>query len=531
MPQGGTHPEPLYADAFMLAPGIACIPSAILPESHPPKPYWRKEHIGPPNTGLATKALKKTLLPLAQARREKIGKDKERRPAGGLDFVAYVRQLLEEVRSVPSGQALLDSIPALLPVPEDVPAWAADSSADIRVLIVNAGRDLRSMAVTPMDPDNALNGIGSRVVIRLPYATVLQIGDISTGRLWSPAVMLASLLCHATHMLAGAFDPQPVEVPSTMTPGSFATYSTTQSAAIALGNETALRQALWRAGTSQMGPTVRLPAFESAAQAVLIAGPEQTSTNSQEGRVPAEAYTKAAAARASVWRINEASIAMELGYKPRKGHEQYGQESYAQRSLLVEPRELTADKSLITAPYAAHVKGKLGELQEFDQFTDKWEERWGIAMYLDYAFIPAKMAANAFGADIPSVITSPVKNLYRLANTARMGWFFATMGKEQPQGEHKSTIPAIPDEQINETPATAGGVTWHEGTRWVIEKIGIPVAMELTPYAKALATASEQGAKYLIAVAVKPENRNTAISYVNATATLPGELINKSLKK
>ncbi|MFC5724232.1 hypothetical protein ACFP1Z_29150 [Streptomyces gamaensis] len=560
--QGSGSPEPAYVDAVMLAPGIACTeaPSASVTGGGA-QPYWQRRHTGKPDTWLTTKALEKTVLPAAAALRRARGREKDRKPAGGLSFTGYAGQLVDQLRQVPTGSALLSAVPRLLPVPaagaEARPPWGHDGAFleldpaggpprpadDIRVLIVNAGRDLRSTAVVPRDADAARDGRGSCVVIGLPYATVLQLGGVTDSFLWSPVVMLASLLCHATHMLAGAYDSSPVTVPRTLTPGAFGTYATTRSAAIALGDRTAVRHALLgAAGVSFLHADgfLQVPAFAAASRAARV----HRDALPAEAAGLARAYDEAAVARNTVWRLNEAAVAREFGYRPRKSHEQSGQRDYSQRTLLVEPKELVADKNLVDSPYSAWVKGKVGTPHAFSGLKDSWERWWENAMYLDYLFAPVKAAVNTVtrGA-VPSAVVNPVKNLYRLANAGRMAGYYLTAEKPAPvdkaplraAGQAVNRLPvrydahaqavdaasvdrllqAARDAQDTEL-ALAGGrpPDWMRERRartpgkvlgWATRKVVIPAVLEMTPYLSTAATGLRIAAPHAVAAVPRPQ--------------------------
>ncbi|MFF4737318.1 hypothetical protein ACFY2W_15795 [Streptomyces sp. NPDC001262] len=563
--QGGGRPEPYYVDAVMLAPGIACTEEPLESvTSGTAQPYWQRRHDGAPDTWLTTKALQKTVLPVAEALRRARGREKDRRPAGGLSFTGYAAQLVDQLGQVPTGRALTGAVSKLLPVPtppggghdggfrELDPAGGPPRPAgDIRVLIANAGRDIRSTAVVPQDAEAARDGRGSCAVIGLPYATVLQLGGVTDAFLWSPVVMLASLLCHATHMLAGAYDTSPVTVPRTLTPGAFGTYATTRSAAIALGDETALRHALLGAsGVSFLHADsfLQLPAFEAASR----------TARAFRDALPAEAaglaktYDETAVTRNTVWRLNEAAVAREFGYKPRKSHEQSGQRDYSQRTLLVEPRELVRDKNLVDSPYSAWVKGKVGAPHAFSGLKDSWERWWESAMYLDYLFSPVKATVNAFtGGAVPSVVVNPVKNLYRLANAGRMVAHYA--GAEKPAEVDKAPLHAA-EGTLNRLPvrydaytqavdttsvdrllqavrdvkdaqaAVAGGLppaymreqrlhTPGEAAGWAAKKVVVPAVLEMTPYVSTAATGLRIATPHVVA-AVPRERRDAARRFV-----------------
>lgn len=561
--QGSGRPEPYYVDAVMLAPGIACTEEPLESVTGgAAQPYWQRRHDGAPDTWLTTKALQKTVLPIAEALRRARGREKDRRPAGGLSFTGYAAQLVDQLGQVPSGRALTAAVPRLLPVPAlaggarthdggfrelDPAGGPPRPAADIRVLIANAGRDIRSTAVVPRDAEAARDGRGSCAVIGLPYATVLQLGGVTDAFLWSPVVMLSSLLCHATHMLAGAYDTSPVTVPRTLTPGAFGTYATTRSAAVALGDETALRHALLGAsGVSFLHADtfLQLPAFEAAsrtARAFRDALPA-------EAAGLAKAYDEAAVTRNTVWRLNEAAVAREFGYKPRKSHEQSGQRDYSQRTLLVEPGELVADKNLADSPYSAWVKGKVGAPHAFSGLKDSWERWWESAMYLDYLFSPVKATVNAVtGGAVPGVVVNPVQNLYRLANTGRMVAHYA--GAEKPAEVDKAPLRAA-EEALNRLPvrfdahaqavdtasvdrllqavrdvkdaqaAVAGGLppaymreqrlrTPGEAAGWAAEKIVMPAVLEMTPYVSTAATGLRIATPHVVAAV--PRERRDAV--------------------
>ncbi|MEU7166251.1 hypothetical protein AB0A70_16615 [Streptomyces morookaense] len=563
--QGSGPPEPYYVDAVMLAPGIACTEEPLESVTGgTARPYWQRRHDGVPDTWLTTKALQKTVLPVAEALRRARGREKDRRPAGGLSFNGYAAQLVDQLGQVPSGRALTAAVPKLLPVPapgtgrhdggfrELDPAGGPPRPAgDIRVLIANAGRDLRSTAVVPRDAEAAQDGRGSCAVIGLPYATVLQLGGVTDAFLWSPVVMLASLLCHATHMLAGAYDTSPVTVPRTLTPGAFGTYATTRSAAVALGDETALRHAvLGASGVSFLHADtfLRLPAFEAASRTARTF----RDALPVEAAGLAKAYDETAVTRSTVWRLNESAVAREFGYKPRKSHEQSGQRDYSQRTLLVEPKELVADKNLVDSPYSAWVKGKVGAPHAFSGLKDSWERWWESAMYLDYLFSPVKATVNAVtGGAVPGIVVNPVKNLYRLANAGRMVAHYA--GAEKPAVVDKAPLRAA-EEAVNRVPvrydahaqavdtasvdrllqavrdvkdaqaAVAGGLppaymrerrlrTPGEAAGWAAQKIVLPAVLEMTPYVSTAATGLRIATPHVVA-AVPRERRDAARRFV-----------------
>ncbi|MGW1077068.1 hypothetical protein [Streptomyces sp. NPDC002537] len=533
--------------------------------------YWQRRHDGKPDTWLTTRALSQSVLPTAEALRRARRRDKERRPAGGLSFTGYAGQLLDQLEQAPSGRALTAAVPKLLPVPAalkpkvpfttQVTGRADDGgfqeldpsgssprpAADIRVLIANVGRDLRAMTVTPLDVDAAQDGRGSCAVVGLPYATVLQLGGVTDSFLWSPVVMLASLLCHATHMLAGAYDTSPVVVPRTLTPGAFGTYATTRSAAIALGDKAALRHAvLGAAGVSFLhaGDFIQLPAFAAASRTARA----YRDTLPAGAADLAQAYDDAAVTRNTVWRFNETAVARELGYKPRKSHEQSGQRDYSQRALLVEPKELLADKNLVDSPYSAWLKGKVGTPQTFSRLKDSWERGWEAVMYLDHLFAPAKAAVNTLaGGIVPGVVVNPAKSMYRLANAGRMAHYYATAAKPTPVG--KSPLRAA-QEAINRLPVRYDTYTQNvdtasvdrllqavqdagdmqvstEGGRlpgsmrerrpralgevvgWATRKIAVPAALETAPYAKTVATSWRIATPHI--VAALPRARRNAM--------------------
>ncbi|MGW8954727.1 alpha/beta hydrolase [Streptomyces sp. NPDC055709] len=313
--------------------------------------------------------------PRAEEKRARQSADRE-------DFPRYVEGLLKLLAVQPSGKSgwgapfesgstLVSSVEKLVPIPRgwvtaDMDNWdqySRDAESDrsrqilekvdpssptgasdsgLRIIIANAGRNASRRDVFPGASEEAQDGSGTWAVLSVPHGVIEERED----KLQRPDVMLGYQLAMATHVLSGSWNPSKkyLKVVNSLTNATsfeMATAPLTEWAA--LGNETALRDYLKKAGQDPEAPLP--PVRHAAVTADDFA--HSLSEAIEEGILDEEAWRPAlslADTRALAASITLRKLAKERDLPVLNSPEGGGSKSalWAQHELNVDPREITS---------------------------------------------------------------------------------------------------------------------------------------------------------------------------------------------